>query len=457
MHRRTKAESAVLCLASLLLFPSVFQIMILTQSKNTDLLKYEVVDAFVGSIRHSIQINNPTWEAVSSAKFVVPLIRNVTARHYAILYNISSSIDYLSITNDSNGNFYAYWDNVHIKAKGKFSVVLDYNVLSFGTRYLIDSSVMLEYNKSSLLYREYTQPEPLIQSDDPNIVSEALDVTGNSASVPEKVSRIFSFTRNHLTYEAQNEEKGALWALEHGTGDCSEYSYLFVALCRAIGVPSRVQAGFAFHSTSETIEDGHMWAEYYLEEYGWVPADVTWGNLNSLDSRHFSSIQGIPEAIPYSNYFFNTTQDLELEDNQTITLGPSHPSAFDNGSFAEEVVKAIQQVESAKTVLLVGRMLGAALIFSSETQTASRTLHESEILLQNAVERRDLIGLAHSFAEAREAALHAWTSVAKVLSIYVGILVITLIVALIIRKQHHLPNRSSLKASENQFQQIHDT
>ncbi|MEM2250451.1 MAG: transglutaminase-like domain-containing protein [Candidatus Bathyarchaeia archaeon] len=98
----------------------------------------------------------------------------------------------------------------------------------------------------------------------------------------------------YLRYEIQNEERGALWALENGIGDCSEYSYLFIALCRAAGIPARIQAGFTFHYAGQVLKDGHMWAEYYLENYGWMPVDATWQLFNTIDSKHFSSFRSIP-------------------------------------------------------------------------------------------------------------------------------------------------------------------
>ncbi|MFO7934122.1 MAG: transglutaminase-like domain-containing protein [Bacteroidales bacterium] len=99
-------------------------------------------------------------------------------------------------------------------------------------------------------------------------------------------------------------------------GECGQFSELFIALCRASGIPARPVVGFVQGRTdiqekdleeysSDEIElspDGyagtlhyfnsekgmsatpHVWAEFYYPEYGWIPVDLTigrtFGHLN---------------------------------------------------------------------------------------------------------------------------------------------------------------------------------
>jgi len=65
-------------------------------------------------------------------------------------------------------------------------------------------------------------------------------------------------------------EVGAVGALEAKTGDCTEYSDLFVALCRAEGVPARVIEGY---TSSWVNVPQHNWTEVWLRDYGWVSFD----------------------------------------------------------------------------------------------------------------------------------------------------------------------------------------
>jgi len=57
-------------------------------------------------------------------------------------------------------------------------------------------------------------------------------------------------------------------------GDCGLQSMLFITMCRIAGVPARWQSGW------ETFPDAwnmHDWAEFYVEPWGWLPADVSYG------------------------------------------------------------------------------------------------------------------------------------------------------------------------------------
>jgi hypothetical protein len=413
-----------------------------------NVLKYEVNDVFVGNLKHVIRTNNPTNSKVAGGMLFVPLIKNETARHYVILYNISSSTGQPTILSDGSGNTYAYWSDITIGGKQAFTAEINYHVLSFNIHYLISSSIIADYDVSSDLYRKYTQSEELIESNDLEMVLTAQSLTSNENNVQEKVLEIYNFAIEHLQYEAQDEERGALWALENRVGDCSEYSYLFVALCRAAGIPARVQVGFAFRSIQETLEDGHMWADYYLENYGWIPVDATWRLFDAMDYSHFSSLQSLPEVIPYANYVFNNTVGPEPEDEQTVQLTRSSSAAFSNDSFAENTIKTAQKIKQAEFALLIGRFLGTSIIFPSETEKTTQTLLESQIYLQNIIDSWEnsphiaQSKIASALESAEKASQDAWMLVVKALAIFISIPSVIMLIASIYLKRHQTKHES---------------
>jgi hypothetical protein len=330
---------------------------------------------------------------------------------------------------------YAQWNGIRINAQQYLTVEINYYVLSLSIRYIANSTLSADYDRSSDLYVRYTKPEELIQSGDPELVSRAEDIINGSSNVFEKASRIYNFVISHLRYTFQSEERGALWALKNGTGDCSEYSYLFVALCRAVGIPARIQTGFVFQSNIETTEDGHMWAEYYLGDYGWIPVDASWHLFNSLDCRHFSSIQSMPEEMPYANYIFNTVSSSEFEDRQTVSLKPCSPDVLDGSLEAENVLKAVQEMKKARSVLLGGEILGGSLILPAETRNAELSLLQGNILLQNTIETDNWSHITDCLNKFEEVARNGWTIVAKMLALYISPLAITAIIAPILLKR----------------------
>ena len=443
MSHKHKHVLTFLCLTSIFL-PYLFtflQFLTPTNSGNSSLLKYEVNDVFVGSFQHIIRLINPTFSTIVVGELFVPLVRNETAHHYVVL-NISSSMSQPTILNDSSGNKYAYWSHIAIAGNQNVSVELSYYALSFSTHYTIDSSLITDYNRSSHLYVRYTQPEELIQSNNAEIVSKAQSLTENESRIHEKVSKIYNFVITHMRYVAQDEEKGAIWALENGVGDCSEYSYLFVALCRAAEIPARIQAGFAFHQVGETLEDGHMWAEYYLENYGWIPVDATWHLFDAMDYRHFSSIQSPSEIIPYANYFFNDTTGPEPLDEQNLLLQKCPASVLGAESFVTNASKTIQKIKQAKFTLFMARVFGATLIFPSEVAKAEQTLLESQISLQNAVDSWKSLpqiaqsNMTESLESAEEALQCAWMLIAEAFTLFIGIPAVIMLIALVLMKRY---------------------
>jgi len=60
--------------------------------------------------------------------------------------------------------------------------------------------------------------------------------------------------------------------LERGKGTCSEYSNLFIALMRKIGIPCHMAVGMAY-MPQKNFQGSHAWAECYINNYGWIAVD----------------------------------------------------------------------------------------------------------------------------------------------------------------------------------------
>lgn len=57
-------------------------------------------------------------------------------------------------------------------------------------------------------------------------------------------------------------------------GDCGVFALLFITLCRCAGIPAQWQSG----NTAEPDYIGsHDWARFYVEPYGWLLADPSYG------------------------------------------------------------------------------------------------------------------------------------------------------------------------------------
>lgn len=139
-------------------------------------------------------------------------------------------------------------------------------------------------NGSSASLRPWTEPGFLIESDAPAITARAEQLTGGARDRWEAVQRIGRWVDEAIADEVSG--RSALQCLETMGGECGGHSRLFVALCRAVGIPSRLVTGGAYFIGKGGAFGQHVWTEVHMGEAGWVPLDATFGELDVLDSGH---------------------------------------------------------------------------------------------------------------------------------------------------------------------------
>ncbi len=187
-----------------------------------------------------------------------------------------------TITKDANG-FYTLTDIISsIEPNSSHSITIERTFTTGSIDYNIDkSTITSDYTKLSD-YAKYLKADVSIEVDDTRIQSKAKSLTENIVNTYDKAFAIFKFVNTSINYniDSQYANKGALSALTYNQGVCEDYSKLFVALCRASGIPARTVSGyrnwdFGNNSIVDLTNVRHMWAEFYLPNYGWVIAEPT--------------------------------------------------------------------------------------------------------------------------------------------------------------------------------------
>jgi sugar lactone lactonase YvrE len=88
------------------------------------------------------------------------------------------------------------------------------------------------------------------------------------------VRKIAAYIGAHMEYEMTGGWNTAPTVIDLGTGSCSEYTFVLIAMCRAAGIPARYAGAIVVRGDDASTDDVfHRWAEVYLPGYGWVPAD----------------------------------------------------------------------------------------------------------------------------------------------------------------------------------------
>jgi len=104
-------------------------------------------------------------------------------------------------------------------------------------------------------------------------------VVGNETNAYWVARNLFRYVIDHMHYELSGGWNVAPTVLARGSGSCSEYTFVYVALCRAAGLPARYQGSVVVRGDNTSFDDVfHRWAEVYLPNYGWIPVDPSGGD-----------------------------------------------------------------------------------------------------------------------------------------------------------------------------------
>jgi transglutaminase-like putative cysteine protease len=402
---------------------------------------YRLRNPFAGTLVFNLQIETNVYGNSRITGLWIPLIRNETSRHYVILKNISPSPSEIKI--DDYGNTYAYWNENSLPKQRYYTVSVNYQILSFETSYIIDANSVVPYDKNSTIYKSFTQPEQFIESDNAIINSTAYAITEGETNPHEIAYKIYQYVIDTLKYEAQSEEHGALWALQHKKGDCSEFSYLFVALCRAAGIPAKIKVGYAFQRDTQSEENGHMWAEYYLENYGWIPVDPTWHLFDKIDQRHFDTLQSKPSLLGYTSYANYLITFSGPPPNSKLTAQINqNPEFLQNFAYGKALYDAVLEIQKTDFAFTLVKLLGAPILFSSEFNALNQARNNADLYIKGA-ENNWLLSSDTNYylQQAKEKAEQAYTLARNILlkiviSILTFLLILSIIVTIIIMKRH---------------------
>ncbi len=159
----------------------------------------------------------------------------------------------------------------------------------------------------------YLSADQMVPLDGP-VREEAAEVVPEHASTWEKARAIYDHVTSTVNYDKSGEGWGqgdVLYACDVRKGNCTDFHSLFIGLARASGIPARFNIGFPLPADLEDgeIKGYHCWAEFYVENVGWVPVDA------SEAVKH-------PEKREY--FFGNVDEDrVQFTRGRDLTLSPN--------------------------------------------------------------------------------------------------------------------------------------
>lgn len=108
-------------------------------------------------------------------------------------------------------------------------------------------------------------------------------------SEAEKIDRILSWMDANIAKEAIDSFTAAD-VLRERRAECQGHAYLFAALARASGIPTRVVNGIVYSADHGGFLY-HTWNEAWIEGRGWQPVDATFDQARA-DATHLKLLEG---------------------------------------------------------------------------------------------------------------------------------------------------------------------
>ncbi len=263
-------------------------------------------------VQYGIKINKVKLNGESSLDIWVPGIFNgLEQKNFEFLHEVEPVWNF-------NGVFRYHFSD--ISPDKTYSVLETYWFDRYGVETRITASkVNPKYDESSRLYREFTKPDLIIPSESKVILENLKKAAGRDKN-PYKRARLIY---NHIAAQMKFQQNGIKADVPanylEGRGNAYDYAVLFCAFARASGIPARPVSGAIVYSENKTTT--HFWAEFFIQDFGWVPVDPAFGDEYQLE--------GFPYAEDPADYYFGNLDSSHITLTRgLINISPINPDGM---------------------------------------------------------------------------------------------------------------------------------
>ncbi|MBZ5645731.1 MAG: transglutaminase-like domain-containing protein [Acidobacteriia bacterium] len=126
---------------------------------------------------------------------------------------------------------------------------------------------------------EYLGPDKLVPVTGRLADLAAKEVQGHTGTM-DRARALYDYVFRTMRYDKTGTGWGrgdAEWACDSKRGNCTDFHSLFISMARSQHIPARFEIGFPLpaNKTSGEIAGYHCWAEFYDQQFGWVPVDIS--------------------------------------------------------------------------------------------------------------------------------------------------------------------------------------
>lgn len=265
-------------------------------------------------VTHAMRVDKTYCSGMHTLQAIFPYMQS---NHYQVVKNPVVFSDGSVRDNDRGPNKYIGYD-LHTPELSQmddiFLLGMRFDVAPININVNFDAiDTIYPYNLESLEYVDNTGAVTnCILPHHPLIDSVAAIIWGQSTDIIDYARRCYEYTASHLSYLNSNTGLHSLQdIINNGGGDCGNFCSFYISLLRNRNIPSR-------HVVTVLAQDNyHVWAEFYLQGYGWIPVDPTYKNsdpqgdyFGHKNSEHYVTALD----IELTNYRYGeNTEPMQLQ------------------------------------------------------------------------------------------------------------------------------------------------
>lgn len=242
---------------------------------------YRLTEKRTARVEYYWALNNYGPGTVTDVVVNVAMPEELANQH--LLSDITFSTPPTRMAKDKWGQPCAVFDLGAAKPGGKATLTYSVGTEVSAIRYLIipeKTGALGDVPKD--IRAKYLADGARYRISSPYIRNTVKKIVGDEKNPYWIMRKIYNFVIGKLEYEMTGGWDVPEVVLERGKGSCSEYTFSFVALCRAAGLPARYQGSVVVRGDDASIDEAfHRWAQVYLPNYGWVPVDANRGDSES--------------------------------------------------------------------------------------------------------------------------------------------------------------------------------
>ena len=253
--------------------------------ENMSVMKQKGYNSYHFHVKSSIQIHDDAFVPNKKVHVHLPIPSNcINIENIKILDYTNSPVTFISDANSRTIYFEEIMEENHpFFVEYEYDSTSKYNHLTCG--------------KESSNFKEYTYEKNPAIVFTPLIKALAKELKGDETD-PLKIARNFyDYCTTKVTYSFMRKYVALPYIPDYVgaslKGDCGVQALLFITLCRATGIPAHFQSGL--YTTPYDI-GCHDWAMFYVEPYGWLFADPSFGgsafraNRKELHDFYFGNL-----------------------------------------------------------------------------------------------------------------------------------------------------------------------